>query len=355
MAIRRREKPLSQQETIDLVKREYLACWTGSEPLIAGVEEGGKVAAYPLDPRLSERLWILAFLDPVAMASQEILHFTGEWARRYEAQKLGAIAVLEPKHAFVRDPQWILRWGLRHQVNFPIFLDRENLLARAFQVGERPWIVLLAQGQAIFHRSGPGWFDALETLLQEHLRKTDPGLPLFAPFVREGERSGDLLSVDLGRLEIPSSGSLAYPGLPDPIRLSGQWKKEKDGGWTPTESRSTISFRCPGRKLGIVAHAPALGSAATTAAATIPVELQVELEREFGKGLVAGPDLTPVALGSSKFLRDPRDRLRGTAAVQDARLYRLFELLPPTHRQVILRFPGARNPGISIYSLRFAD
>jgi hypothetical protein len=178
MAIRRREKPLTPSEAIELTKREFAPYWFGcSEPYMAGIRNESGVQAYPLDSRMTDRAWLIFFIDPFSLAARDCLSYARSWAHRYESQRLGVMVISKLPYAFSKLSEWGHKFS--HQFHEPVVsvMDHNGLLHEAFKVETSPKVILLDQSKIALDRSGHDWLANAELDIQRFLRRNDPGLP----------------------------------------------------------------------------------------------------------------------------------------------------------------------------------
>lgn len=337
MAIRRREKPLTPAEAIDQAKKQLIPFWFGSEPLMAGARDTtGGARAYPLDSRMTDRPWLLIFVDPLSLSAREILAYTQVWAERYEAQKLGVMLVLRLSAAeFTQESSWgsRLSGGSNSAASAVVtVMDTGHLLQESFHVQELPKMILLQQNQILFQKSGKEWFANTELDLQRFFRKADPGLPLFEAMEGPKDPVTELPSIDFG---VPTQA----------LSFSGAWTTEKDR-WVTNDPQATISFECTGRRFGIIAQ---------SLAAPEEAEIVVELPGEYSRDGLVDEDLSLNLQVLSNPMVDPIQKKRATLRLGYPRLYTLFRALPVSHRKMILRFSAAEKAGVAVYGFRFGD
>jgi hypothetical protein len=334
--IRRREKPLTPQEAIDLAKKELFPFWFGSEPLLAAVQTGETAQAFPLDSSFALRPWLLLFLDPTDLTAVDAFTFARFCAQRYEAQRLGVITFLRAQYSFL-NADWIRKWTNsftgQFSNSFIAALDKGGAMARSFQVQRYPALLLMNQGHVAFNRQ-ENWFESAEIEIQRFYRAADPGLPLFPPL-----RVDEPLTANVGSLEFSKLD-------PRACVLSGKWMQEGDAMVT-YDPQATVEFTAPASKLGIVAQAVRKMDLQATA------EITVELNNEYGKAVVPAQDLHVDSRTHESVGVDHREKCRATLVVGDARIYSLFKNLPVTHREVRLRFPEAASTGVALYAVRF--
>ncbi|MFL5813605.1 MAG: hypothetical protein ACJ763_08510 [Bdellovibrionia bacterium] len=336
MPIKRREKPLTPEEAISRAKQELAPYWFGCpEPLMSAVRSEKGVQAYPLDSRMTDRAWLIFFADPFLLSARDTLLYAQSWANRYEPQKLNVMVVLKLPFAFATESLWGHKFSQQLEGPVVTVMDREALLHQAFQVQELPKLVLLSQNRQVIDRSGPAWFQGTEVEIQKFLRESDPGLPLFEPMNVPEHPVKNVANVDFGN-----------PANETDIVFHGNWTRENDRV-IPQDSQATLSFKCGGRRLGIIAQS--LGERGES-------EIVVEAPREYPRDAgILDEDLSIDFQILSNPLAEASQKRKATAKIGSARLYYFFRALPETHREITLRFPGAERAPVALYGLRIGD
>jgi hypothetical protein len=333
MPIKRREKPLTPEEAIALAKKDLAPFWFGCpEPLMAAVRKENGVQAYPLDARMTDRAWLIFFVDPFALSSRDAFLFAQSWANRYEPQKLNVMVIMKTAHSFSADYAWRRKFAQHFDSPVVSVFDRDGLLHEAFQVQQSPRAVIFHQNKQIFDRSGPAWFQGAELEIQNFLRHADPGLPLFEPMAEPAEPVQDADLISFARQLDETS-----------VTLQGKWTHEGDRIITQ-DPQSSVRIRCQSKRVGLVAQ---------TLSERGESEIIVELPREYPRdGDLLGEDLKLDFQVLSNPLADPMQKRRASVKIGVARLYSLFRGLPASHREITLRFPGAEKAPVALYGLR---
>lgn len=336
MVIRRREKPLTPEEAIEQAKKQLAPYWFGCpEPLMTAVKGEAGVQAYPLDARMTERAWMIFFLDPYSLAARDALLYAQSWAHRYEPQKLNVMVILRLPYPFTNESLWGHKFSQQLEGPVVTVMDRDALLHQAFHVKELPRVLLLHQNKQIVDRSGAEWYRGTELEIQKFLRQSDPGLPLFEPMSEPSSATQDKLAIDIGN--IPAQVKISF---------QGKWTREADR-MIAQDSQASVTFHCEGKRFGIIAQCLAERGEA---------EVVVELPREFPRDAeVFDEDLQVDFQVLSNPLADSSQKRRGTLKVGQATLYHLFKALPESHREITLRFPSAEKMPVAIYGLRMGD
>jgi hypothetical protein len=351
-----KEKPLTAEQAIEMVKAELAPWWFGSAPLVAAVRQprGGAVTLHPLDEAFKNRARLIFVLDPTGFAGEEMLFYIKEWHRRYKAHELEFLLVLKPCYKYLRQPTSIERFIRREQIPFPITLDHDGLLAAAFAAeAEYPKLLLIASGQFVFQSEGPQWFVDAELKLQKFLRSRDPGLSLLEPFApAEGQQPlKDVGKFDLGRgrgVSFPAagfklSGAFGIGGFrgtrpqqlkPGQLFISGTWMQDEERIAT-SDSSSVIGFRSSGSHVSVLAECVAKPGE----------EARIEI-------LIDGGPVWDEIRGEHLVLSE-----EGTSIVEVEKpgLYHLLAKLPAGNREITLRFPQASRKNIALYAIRMGD
>jgi len=107
------------------------------------------------------------------------LPYVAAWADKYRAQGLVVIGVHAPEFAFERDPVNVARAVRQLGLNYPVALDNEYAIWRAFS--NRYWpahYFIDARGRLRHHHFGEGEYDRSERVIQALLREAGAtGLP----------------------------------------------------------------------------------------------------------------------------------------------------------------------------------
>jgi thiol-disulfide isomerase/thioredoxin len=203
------------------------------------------------------------------------LSYIRAWAEKYEDQGLVVVGVHTPEFPFERDPDNVSRATAEMAVRYPVAIDSDYAIWRAF--GNNYWpaaYVVDTEGRIRYHHFGEGAYEEQERVIQGLL----------------GE-DGDLVSVDPSGFEVqadwPNLGSpetylgyeqaqnFASPGgarsdesadyvVPDELRLN-QWAL--DGTWRVGRGASVldqgggqIAFRFHARDVHLVMGPPERGA-----------------------------------------------------------------------------------------------
>jgi len=348
-----KEKELSQDEAIELAKKELAPFWFSSTPQFAGVktEEGFQV--FPLDPEFLKKAWLLFFVDPTDFCGEASFVYAKEWHKRYNAHQLGIVLIMTPAYQYLQTPAAVAAIVEKNQLTFPVVLDSEQAIAGAFKAQSLPKILLLSHGRTFFEYSGKNWLGQTEIEVQNFLRSTDPGLPLLPVFQPLKAPVGDLKRIEFGFLSKQGEGIInPAPGFEksdtgvrrgdfhglrpkslgaDEIFVSGSWMQDSEKIAT-SDPNAMIIFRTSASRVSGVAQSLAKPS-------EIPM-ISIEIQGAPAYDAIAGEHM----------LMD--DSGKSVAEVSTTRLYHFLANLPNQDREITLRFPNADVASVALYGLR---
>jgi thiol-disulfide isomerase/thioredoxin len=247
------------------------------------------------------------------------LPYVRAWAEKYRGDGLVVIGAHSPEFSFEHEVEKVRRALARMGVDYPIAMDNDFAVWRAF--GNQAWPALYfvdAEGRIRHHRFGEEDYERSERVIQQLLAET--GQDVRHPDLVSVEPGGVELAADWDTLASPETyvgyaraTGLASPGGVDPDRSRlyvepprlelNEWALS--GDWTVGERVTTlnepggrITFRFRGRDLNLVLGSQADGG---------PVRFLVLIEGRPPNG-ARGIDVD-----------EP-----GTGTIADARLYQLI-------------------------------
>jgi thiol-disulfide isomerase/thioredoxin len=307
--------------------------WLNSEPLTAA-ELSGKVV-------------LVDFWTYTCINWLRTLAYVRAWAERYKDQGLVVVGVHTPEFPFEKDVENVREAAKEMAVDYPIALDSDYAIWRAFDNSYWPAVYIAeAQGRIRHRRFGEGGYDETERVIQQ--------------LVREAGRADvrdDLVSIaadgfeaqaDWSNLESPETylgyeqtQNFASPGgasldeargylVPDRLALNhwalaGTWTVQ-EGASVLIEAEGGISFRFHARDVHLVMGPPARST-------TVPFRVLVDGESPgAAHGLDADED--------------------GNGTVAQQRLYQLIRQQGPiiSDRTFEITFLA---PGVEAYAFTF--
>lgn len=248
--------------------------------------------------------------------------FVHEWAQRYRDHGLVVIGVHTPEFAFERDPRNVMKAVQQLKVTYPVALDNQYAIWRAFN--NRYWpahYFVDAEGNIRGHQFGEGNYAHSEQVIRRLL--TEAGQTALPPPAdpAAGDLQGVATQADMGNLRSPETylgharaEQFASPGgqrsdaafdytLPATLALN-QWGLQ--GRWAISDEAAQLQQ--PGGRIGFQFHARDLHLVLAPASAGTPVRFRVWLD---GKPL-------PAADAGSDVGAD------GSGTVSEHRLYQLI-------------------------------
>jgi len=256
---------MSETTTVDLPIEGELASldgatgWLNSQPL-GTADLRGKVV-------------LIDFWTYTCINWLRTLSYVRAWAEKYEDQGLVVVGVHTPEFPFEEDVDNVRQAAQDMRVEYPIALDSDYAIWRAFNNRYWPAVYIAdAQGRIRHHKFGEGGYREAETVIQLLLREAG-----------RGDVGDGLVSVDAEGLEVQAdwanlessetylgyeqAQNFASPGgagfdeprtyvVPDPLglnrwALSGNWTIER-GASVLNDADVKIAFRFHSRDVHLV-------------------------------------------------------------------------------------------------------
>jgi len=136
---------------------------------------------------------LIDFWDYTCVNCIRTLPYVAEWHRRYARHGLVAIGAHAPEFSFARDHANVRAAIRRFGLEYPIVLDNDYAIWRAYS--NRCWpakYLVDAQGRLRYYHFGEGLYQETEAEIQKLLREIDPELdlpPVMEP-IRDSDRAG---------------------------------------------------------------------------------------------------------------------------------------------------------------------
>ena len=311
---------------------------------------GGATAwlnSQPLTPAgLRGKVVLVQFWTYTCVNWRRTLPYVREWSEKYKDKGLVVIGVHTPEFPFEKNVDNIRRETKAMRVDYPIAVDSDYGVWRAFNNEYWPALYLVdPQGHIRYHHFGEGEYEQSERMIQQLLSTT--GARDIAQTLVSGEASGAEVAADWNDLQSPENyvgyaqgENFASPGgaardknrvyaAPGKLdlnqwALSGDWKISR-GAAALKQANGKIIYRFHARDVNLVMGPPAQGR---------PVRFRVLID-----GRPPGP-----AHGS-----DVDDQGYGTASEQ--RMYQLIRQPQPIiDRQFEIEF---LDPGVEAFAFTF--
>jgi hypothetical protein len=351
-----KEKPLTAEEAIEQARKQLAPYWNRSKPLLAAVESQGKVSAHPLDQVFLEKSWLMIFVDPYDPEGELCLDYFRRWYDRYHGHTLDFMLFICPKFEALRNPEVVKAMAAENfQCEFPMILDHNGLMARAFGEEGLPKTLLFQKGKRVFVGAGRDWLDGLELPVQKFLRESDPGLPLETPLemradaIRTVERiflgtkpvegvpfvfsSPGFEGVPLtekGTRRVKFSGKLVDQLAPGEYVCTGDWTQDRDCIVTE-DNTAAIQFYSKGTHVSVVLQT--IGKIRDIPRIVVEVNGRPVLDDFFTSSIFTDEE------GHTYF------------KVEQNLLYSILQDLRAETRTITLRFINAHLTAIALYSI----
>jgi thiol-disulfide isomerase/thioredoxin len=279
----------------------------------------------PLTPEaLRGKVVLVEFWTYTCINWLRTLPYVRSWAQKYKDRGLVVIGVHSPEFSFEHDLDNVRRAAKDMKVEYPIAVDSDFLVWRAFNNHYWPALYFVdAQGKIRHHRFGEEEYDRSERVIQQLL--DDAGFVGVRGELVEVDARGAEAAADWGDLESPESyvgyeradGFASPTGLVPNVRriytaserlslnewaLDGEWTVGREAA-SLHSANGRIAYRFHARDLNLV-MGPAQGAA--------PVRFRVRLDGQ--------------APGSAHGV-DADEEGNGTAGEQ--RMYQLIRQTPP--------------------------
>ena len=136
---------------------------------------------------------LIDFWDYTCVNCIRTLPYVAEWSRRYAGGGLVTIGVHAPEFSFARDRGHVTAAIERFGLDYPIVLDNDYAIWRAYS--NRCWpakYLVDAQGRLRYYHFGEGLYRETEAQIQRLLREIDPSMhmPALMAAVRDADRPG---------------------------------------------------------------------------------------------------------------------------------------------------------------------
>ncbi|UPT74705.1 MAG: hypothetical protein M0D55_02985 [Elusimicrobiota bacterium] len=107
---------------------------------------------------------VVAFINPTSINSVRVLPALHAWFDRYAMSQLMVVGVLTPDLNVHREAVWVRNLLKRYGVDYPIFLDGDRRLWKAYANEGWPALYLVdRRGRIVFDRLGEGGYEEFES------------------------------------------------------------------------------------------------------------------------------------------------------------------------------------------------
>jgi thiol-disulfide isomerase/thioredoxin len=264
---------------------------------------------------------LIDFWDYTCVNCLRTLPYVKEWHRRYGELGLTVIGVHAPEFSFARESGNVQRAGREQGIEYPIVLDNEYAIWRAY--ANRYWpakYLIDGKGYLRGYHHGEGAYREMEEAIQALLRESFPEilLPGLMDPVRDDDKPGAVCyrvtpEVYLGH----ARGNFGNTGLePDKVAtyddpgkhmdgyayLQGDWLLAAEYGARPAgaQGESLLTVPYMAKDVNLVIHPPTYGGAATISILQDGKPLPAE---DAGADVVAGGATSLVTVDAPRMYR----------------------------------------------------
>lgn len=300
-------------------------------------------AGNPVTKRdLEGHMVLLSFFNPTDPLGVQRTKVLTQWHNKYFADGLRVVGVVTPEFDFEKDPELFREAIKRLKLPFPVGLDSQSFLWRAYNNSSRP-VDYFIDGRGRIRYSPPRTepFEAQEIHLRTILQEIEPDLVKeLETYKLPGMPESEIITLGYSKLtrlgnqgplvsETPRNFTLPADMQQNYFYLSGKWRILEDRIET-SKPGASIEIPWDGRPVFVVA-----GANRETASA---VEVLVD-GQPFPDKKLKGRNLVRQA-GKTYLL------------VQDYKLYSVLKAIPKENHTLRLIFP---NPGIQLFRFIFTS
>lgn len=312
------------------------------EPVGGQWVQGGPVS---LSALRGKGVALIDFWDYTCVNCIRTLPYVVQWHRRYAKDGLVIVGVHAPEFNFARQPEFVSQAIKDFQIEYPVVLDNDYIIWRAYSNRFWPAKYLVdGAGRIRYYHYGEGGYRETEALIQRLLSDLNPALRLPPPMdpVRDTDRAGAVchrvtpelyLGNQRGHFGNPQGIAPGYPHeYKDPgvrmegtVYLDGNWVVGEESSEAAAENAS-IAIRYTAKEVNLVMAPPQEG----------PVQVELTLE---GDQQQAGAD----------------SRLENGHAIIQIDRPRMYNLVANDNvRSGGLKLT-ARNKGLTAYAFTFTS
>jgi thiol-disulfide isomerase/thioredoxin len=136
---------------------------------------------------------LLDFWDYTCVNCIRTLPYVSEWHRRYASNGLVVVGIHAPEFSFARDHANVLEAITRFRLEYPIVLDNNYAIWRAYSNRYWPAKYLIdSQGRLRYYHFGEGLYQETEAQIQKLVSELDPALQFPTPMepMRDADKPG---------------------------------------------------------------------------------------------------------------------------------------------------------------------
>ena len=204
------------------------------------------------EPRL-ERLvasgpLLVHFFDLAQLNSARAMPYVEAWSERYREHGLSTLGVHSPRFPFTRDPDVVAESLPRLGIEWPVAVDSEHAIWRAYGCRGWPSLFLWSRGGALrWYQLGEGEYEATELAIREALKEAGAvGGDWPAPLqpIRDGDAPG--ARVIAPSAEVFPGGGAESPWRASPEQPSLELDYEAGGAFLAADGEGEVTLSIDG-------------------------------------------------------------------------------------------------------------
>ena len=224
----------------------------------------GWLNSEPLTPEgLRGKVVLVDFWTYTCINWLRTLGYVRAWAKKYEDRGLVVVGVHTPEFPFEKNPENVRRTAKEMRVEYPVALDPDSAVWRAFSNHYWPAVYIAdAEGRIQHHQFGEGGYDECERVIQRLLREAGrDGISddLISPTLEGFEVQADWTNLESPETYLGSDQAQNFAGTdvpPDSLSLN-QWALAREwtiegGASVLNEAGGQIAFRFHARDVNLV-------------------------------------------------------------------------------------------------------
>src|SRR5579863_3859036 len=254
-----------------------------NETIFAPPLEGGEWIQYgPIDLKSlqGKAVVLVDFWDYTCVNCIRTLPYVAGWHRRYAAHGLQVVGVHAPEFSFARDHQNVTSAIKQFEIEYPVVLDNDYSIWRAYSNRFWPAKYLIdSKGRIRYYHFGEGSYQESEVAIQGLLRELNPAVSLPPPMepVRDSDRPGAVCyrvtpELYLGHArgqfgnpegvarDVPHDYRDIGPHMEGMSYLAGRWRVEQEAARAEAPA-AAVSLRYTSKDVNLVMAPPAGASA----------------------------------------------------------------------------------------------
>jgi hypothetical protein len=171
------------EEALDAARLEFENYWHRTMPqFLILPDQEGHPSLYPIQQDFEKQPTLLCLIDLTTLEGLGMVRMFNAWRSRYKFFPVQYVVILTATYPCFLDREWMKSMLESLDLDCSVAIDFDGKFAFYFDAFALPKTILLWEGRFLVHLNGHQALIQTESLLQEFLRKADPGLPLEPAF-----------------------------------------------------------------------------------------------------------------------------------------------------------------------------